>query len=87
VVDVAGGLPDTVSPVQAAQAGFGVRVYPVRGPEAEVGAVQDTESCPAVLVDVVTGAVGVAGIPTIAAVEAEDAALLPLAFVATSVKV
>ena len=87
VVDVAAGLPETVSPVQAAQAGDGVSVYPVIGPEAEAGAVQETESCPAVLVGVVAGAVGVAGIPTTAAVEAADAALLPLALVATRVKV
>jgi hypothetical protein len=87
VVDVAAGLPETVSPVQAEQAGDGVSVYPVIGPEAEVGAVQETESCPAVLVDKVDGAVGVAGMPTTAAVEAADAALLPLALVAIKVKV
>jgi hypothetical protein len=87
VVDVAAGLPETVTPVQAAQAGVGVSVYPVIGPEAELGAVQDTESCPAVLVDTVDGAVGVAGMPTIAAVEAAEAVLLPLAFVAVNVKV
>ena len=57
------------------------------GPEAEAGAVQETESCPAVLVDVVDGAVGVAGMPTTAAVEAGDAALLPLPLVAIRVKV
>jgi hypothetical protein len=87
VVDVAAGLPETVSPVQAEQAGDGVSVYPVIGPEAEAGAVQDTESCPAVLVGRVLGAVGVAGIPTMAAVEAADAALFPLPLVAIRVKV
>jgi hypothetical protein len=59
----------------------------VIGPEAEVGAVQLTESCPAVLVDRTLGAVGVAGIPTTAAVEDGDAALLPLPLVAISVNV
>ena len=55
------------------------------GPEVEVGAVQLTESCPAVLVDNVAGAAGVAGMPTTAAVEDGDAALLPLPLVAISV--
>jgi len=87
VVDVAAGLPETVRPVQPEQAGVGVSVYPLIGPEAEVGAVQDTESCPAVLVDTTDGALGVAGIPTTAAVEAGDAALLPLPLVAISVNV
>jgi hypothetical protein len=86
-VDVPAGFPETVSPVQAEQAGEGVSVYPVIGPDAEVGAVHETESCPAVLVGTAVGAAGVAGMPTTAAVEADEAVLLPLALVAINVKV
>jgi hypothetical protein len=87
VVDVAAGLPVTVSPVQAEQAGDGVSVYPVIVPESDAPAAQLTLVCPDVLVGTPVTPVGAAGMPTTSAVEDGEAAEFPSPLAAIRVNV
>ena len=90
MVEVAGGLPVTVSPVQPGQAGVGFSVYWVRAEPWLFGAVQVMLAWPLRPATTTVGADGVDGIAdgtTPPTGPATDAALLPTALVAVTVKV
>ena len=90
MVDAVGGLPVTVNPVQPEQAGVGVSVYWVRVEPWLFGAVQVMLAEPLSPATVTVGAEGVDGTAegtTPPTGPATEAALVPPALVAVTVKV